>query len=117
MEAKVDQVGSELNDVQQYLRSHNFRIFNAPVTEIANKEVLGWTFKYFTHKLSVNIDEKGIDRPHSIGKERGGKVHIIFRFCSWHPRILVFRNRKNGSYPITVDFLKITLFFLMTSKT
>ena len=49
VEVKVDQVGSELNNVQQYLRRHNFRIFNAPVTEIANKEVFGWTFKYFTH--------------------------------------------------------------------
>ena len=41
VEAKADEVGSELNDDQQYLRRHNFRIFNAPVTEIANKEIFG----------------------------------------------------------------------------
>jgi len=110
VETKLDQVGSALNDAQKYLRRHNFRIFNALVTEIANKEVFGWTFKYFTHKLGVNIDEKAIDRAHRTGKERGGKVKISIRFCSWHPRFLVFRNRKNGSYPIRVEFTKTTLF-------
>ena len=86
VESKVDHVAIELNDVQQYLRRYDLRIFNVPVTAIANKEVFDWIFEYFTQKLGVNIDEKDIDRAHRIGKERGGKVQIIVRFCSWQPR-------------------------------
>ena len=82
VESKVNQVASELNDVQQYVRRYNLRIFNVPVAEIANKEVFYWAFEYFNHKLGVNIDKKDIDLAHRIGKEKGGKVQIIVRFCS-----------------------------------
>ena len=77
---KVDHFAIELNDVQQYLRRYDLCIFNVPVTSIASKQVFDWTFEYFPQKLGVNIDEKDIDRAHRIGKERGGKVQIIFRF-------------------------------------
>ena len=116
VESKVDHVAIELNDVQQYLRRYDLRIFNVPGTAIANKEVFDWVFEYFTQKLGVNIDEKDIDRAHRIGKERGGKVQIIVRFCSWQPRCLVFRNRKNGNYPIRVDLTKRNMAFFNDIK-
>ena len=116
VESKVDHVAIELNDVQQYLRRYDLHIFNVPVTAIADKEVFDWIFEYFTQKLGVNIDEKDIDRAHRIGKERGGKVQIIVRFCSWQPRCLVFRNRKNGNYPIRVDLTKRNMAFFNDIK-
>ena len=116
VESKVDHVAIELNDVQQYLRRYDLRIFNVPVSAIANKEVFDWIFEYFTQKLGVNINEKDIDRAHRIGKERGGKVQIIVRFCSWQPRCLVFRNRKNGNYPIRVDLTKRNMAFFNDIK-
>ena len=116
VESKVDQVASELNDVQQYLRRYDLRIFNVPVAEFANKEVFDWTFEYFTHQLGVNIDKKDIDRAHRIGKEKGGKVQIIVRFCSWQPRCMVYRNRRSGNYPIRVDLTKRNVAFFNDTK-
>ena len=116
VESKVDHVAIELNDVQQYLRRYDLRIFNVPVSAIANKEVFDWTFEYFTQKLGVNIDEKDIDRAHRTGMERGGKVQTIVRFCSRQPRCLVFRNRKNGNYPVRVDLTKRNVAFFNDIK-
>ena len=111
MESKVNQVASELNDVQQYVRRYDLRIFNVPVAEIANKEVFYWAFEYFNHKVGINIDKKDIDRVHCIGKEKGGKVQIIVRFCSWQPRCMVVQNRRSGNYPIRVDLTKSNVAF------
>ena len=106
LESQVYHIAVELNDVQQYIRRYDLRIFNVPVTAIANKEVFGRTLEYFTQKLGVNKDRKDIDRAHRIGKERGGKVQIIVQFFSWELRCLVFRNRKTGNCPIRVDLTK-----------
>ena len=116
VDSKVDQVASELNDIQQYLRRYDLRIFNVPVAEIANKEVFDWVFEYCNHQVGVNIDKKDSDRAHRIGKEKGGKVQIIVRFCSWQPRCMVFRNRRSGTYPIRVDLTKSNVAFFNDVK-
>jgi len=115
VETKLDQVGSALNDAQKYLRRHNFRIFNALVTEIANKEVFGWTFKYFTHKLGVNIDEKAIDRAHRTGKERGGKVKISIRSAHGIRDFWFSGTEKMAATLSELNLLKQRC-FLMTSE-
>ena len=116
VERKVEQVENDLDDVQQYLRRYDLRIFKVPVTVIANKDITDWSLEYFTQELGVNIDERDIDRAHRIGKEKDGKVQIIIRFCSWNPRCMVYRNRKKGKYPIALDLTKRNLDFFQDAK-
>ena len=116
VERKVEQVENDLDDVQQYLRRYDLRIFKGPVTVIANKDITDWSVEYITQELGVNIDERDIDRAHRIGKEKDGKVQIIIRFCSWNPRCLVYRNRKKGKYPITLDLTKRNVDFFQDAK-
>ena len=94
MESKVDHVAIELNDVEQQLRRYDLRIFNIPVTAIANKEVFDWTFEYFTQKLGVNIDKKISIERIVLGKREEERCRLLSTFAHGNLDTWFFHTEK-----------------------
>ena len=103
VDEKVERVRGEINDLAQYVRRLDLRIFGVPSSSFHDKTVEEWVLQYFNKDLRVSISGDAIERAHRIGKASGGKVQVIVRFSTWKNRCLVYHNRKKGNFPISVD--------------
>ena len=113
---RIAKVERQVNDVQQYIRRYDLRIFNVPIDDLETQNISDWVLNYFTQRLKVDISEESIDRAHRVGRVKDGKTQIIVRFISWSPRCKVFRNRKNGKHPISVDLTQENLSYFKAVK-
>ena len=103
VEEKVERVHGEVNDLAQYIRRLDLRIFGVSTSCFHEKTVEQWALQYFAEELAVSLPEDAIERAHRIGKVNEGKVQVIVRFSSWKYRCLVYSNRKKGKLSISVD--------------
>ena len=76
----IAKVETQVNDIQQYIRRYDFRIFNVPADELENSNILDWVLNYLVQKLKVDIFEGSVDCAHGVGRVKDGKTQIIVRF-------------------------------------
>ena len=103
VEERVERVHGELNDLAQYVRRLDLRIFGVSISCCNEKAAEDWALQYSAEDLAISLPADAIERAHCIGKGNGGKVQVIVRFNSWKSRCLVHLNRKKGKFPICVD--------------
>ena len=103
VEERVERAHGEINDLAQYVRRLDLRIFGVPSSSFHDKTVEEWALQYFNEDLAVSLSGDAIERAHRIGKANGGKVQVIVRFSTWKNRCLVYSSRKKGKFPISVD--------------
>lgn len=87
------------DDLEQYTRRHNLRVFGVP--EGVNEDTDTLVMKIFTEQLKLDIPLDRLDRTHRVGKKPGpaadGKARwrpIIVRFSSYRDRRKVFNAKK-----------------------
>ena len=83
VEAKVEQVHGEVNDLAQYIRCLDLRIFGVPISSVKDLNMERWVTNYFEKDLGVELPNDAIERAHRTGRVVDGKVQIIVRFNSW----------------------------------
>lgn len=93
-----------LDQMEQYSRRNNLRIFGLPEVRGENTDIV--IAEFFHNKLSLTLPTTAIDRSHRIGKEGKGPRAVIVKFCSYRDRQLVFLRKKQlkgTSFVITED--------------
>lgn len=90
---------SRCDDLEQYTRRHNVRIFGVPEVEGENTDDV--VTKIFTDKLKLDIPRDRLDRTHRVGRRPGPTANgtprsrpIIVRFSSYRDRRSVFTSKK-----------------------
>lgn len=83
------------DDLEQYTRRNNIRIFGLPESDSENIDDV--VINLFNEKLNVNITPSEIDRCHRLGKKTNNKSNrpVIVKFTSYRSRHLVFATKKS----------------------
>ena len=89
---EVSRLKSELNDLEQYGRRNNLRIFGIP--EAAGEDTTEVIKQIAQDKLGVSLDEKDIDRSHRVGKLSDKLRAILVKFTSYRARNIVIKQRR-----------------------
>lgn len=89
LEASVE---NKLDELEQYGRRNNLRIFGVPVEDNENTDdiVIG-----IAKSIGVNLDKLCIDRSHRIGNKDSPNRPIIVKFTSYAFRKSVFDAKKS----------------------
>ena len=112
VEERIERVHGEVNDLVQYIRRLDLRIFGVSTSCFHERTVEQWVIQYFTNELAVSLPDDAIERAHRIGKVNEGKVQVIVRFNSWKNRCKVYLNRKKGKLSISADLTRDNQNFL-----
>lgn len=97
---KVESVAvNRTDDLEQYTRRHNLRVFGVPEVEGEDTDIeVG---KIFKDKLKLDIPLERLDRTHRVGRRPGPAADgsprwrpIIVRFTSYRDRRSVFSAKK-----------------------
>ena len=118
---------NELDDVKQYTRRTNLRLYGVPTKSgETSKDVLEIVEK-LCNEVSPELFKFGspIDRAHRIGRSKVGKdgvttQPIIFRFLTFRNRTLIYRARKDirkkYNYGISLDLTPARLKLLNKAR-
>ena len=134
---KFEMLEKRIDDLEQYTRRPNLRIFGVPVSENESpRDVKSKVIDIIT-KNKIEIDPNSLDRAHRIGKEKQVSVvnqdaagndiltnittqPIIARFGSFYARTQVYRKRmdikKSLKYGISFDLTKARYALLQEAK-
>ena len=89
----------EVDDVRQYIRRSNMRIYNVPTAAKENKEDVRKKVVGVINKAGLDISEAQIDRAHRIGyKNTKNDIEtqpIIVKFLRFGDRTKFYRARKD----------------------
>lgn len=92
--AKTSMLENKIDEIEQYGRRQNLRIFGIDEKKNENTEEL--VLNIFNNKMGINIQPHMIQRSHRVGKPAPNKNRaIIIKFQSYKDRNLVYRNKKN----------------------
>ena len=90
-----------VDDLQQYVRRPNLRIFGVPVTANESSDDVKRLVEHIMEVNDLEIPNSSIDRAHRIGKVVSSKVDenvkiqpIIVRFTTFRDRTVFYRARK-----------------------
>lgn len=102
-------LNSEMDDLRQYSRRNNLRIFGFEHGGDTDAALI----EFFNEKIGVNVKEADIDRSHLIGKS--ATKHIIVKFTNYRTRRLILQNRKKlkGSKIVVTEDLTRTRLALL----
>ena len=113
----------ELEDLQQYVRRPNLRIYGVPVVIDETSDMVETKVKTILNEL---LDERiTIDRAHRIGRvkedDEGNKSQpIIVRFPTFRERTVAYRARKTlkqtHKYGVSLDLTKSRLDLLNSAR-
>ena len=89
--------GLELDDLQQYVRRQNLRIFGMEVDSNTTASVVEGKVRDFLNELDIPTDS--LDRAHVVGKKKRKEdgsftQPVIVRFTSFKNRTLFYKKRK-----------------------
>lgn len=107
----------ELDNLQQYSRRNNIRIFG--IKEEAAEDTHKVVLNMFSEKLKLKIDESAIDRTHRVGGNTSKNRHLIVKFVSYQTRAQIILNRKllkGTGITVTEDLTVRRLVLLKTAK-
>lgn len=93
---KINRLENELEDLQQYSRRNNFRIFGAK--ESPNESPDNIAIDIVRNHLNVDLTASDIDRCHRVGKPSGQSSKprpIIVKLISHRKKREIFSNKKN----------------------
>ena len=90
----------ELEDLQQYVRRPNLRIFGINVEENETSRDVATKVKEMISDANIEIPDDALDRAHRIGRtkeDEDGNVTqpIIVRFSTFRDRTIVYKARKD----------------------
>ncbi|KAK5645249.1 hypothetical protein RI129_006549 [Pyrocoelia pectoralis] len=90
---QVSELEYKIDDLEQYTRRNNLRIFGVTEERNENKDVK--LKQLFESKLGIKINTVDIDRSHRVGKNVGPRPRaIIVKFVSYRVRQQIFNNKK-----------------------
>lgn len=101
-----------LDEMEQYQRRSNLRIFGVPESEGNSDLAAIQTAK----RIGVDLDLCDIDRSHRVGAPQAGKCRpIIVKFTSYRKRSEIFRNKrglKNSGVTLREDLTQARVLVL-----
>ena len=99
-----------MNDLEQYIRSNNIRIYGLEDKEKdeTHENTTYTILNFLRNKLDISLKPSGIDIAHKLGKftEKGNRS-VICRFVSRMQRVEIMKKRKmlKGSHNVIRDDL------------
>ena len=106
VEERIERVHGKVNDLAQYMRPLDLRIFGVSTSCFHKRTVEQWALQYCTDELAVSLPDDATERAHRIRQVNEGKVKVIIRFNSWKSRCKVYSNRKKGKLSISADLTR-----------
>ena len=115
----------ELDDLNQYVRRPNLRIFGVSVKRNENSVDVERVVKKIIEDHEIDIPDSSIDRAHRIGKVKkyddGSELQpIIVRFTSFRDRTRFYKARKDikdsCKYGVSLDLTKTRLSLLNEAR-
>lgn len=105
----------KLDEMEQYQRRSNLRIFGVPESEVNSDQAAIETAR----RIGVTLDLSDIDRSHRVGPPQQGKCRpIIVKFSSYRKRSEFFRNKrelKNSGITVREDLTQLRVLVLMAA--
>jgi hypothetical protein len=100
LQKKDEEIHERVDNLEQYQRRNNLRIFGIPETQGEDTDLL--VVDLFKNKLKLDIDVSHIERSHRVGRERtvpeGGPQTrpraIIVKMSSYRYRRLVYESKR-----------------------
>ncbi|KAB0802302.1 hypothetical protein PPYR_04488 [Photinus pyralis] len=91
--SRVDCAEEKLDDLEQYVRRNNLRIFG--VKEAVGEDTDQIVIALIKNKLNIDISLNDLERSHRVGPKVSQFARpIIVKFCSYRKRAEVFGNKK-----------------------
>ena len=109
LEVNNSALSKNVDDLQQYIRRPNIRIFGVSVPDKESSEDVEKLVKNLINKYGMDIPDSSIDRAHRIGRIQKGNGKdtqpIIVRFTTFRDRTKFYKARKGiqEKYGVSLD--------------
>ena len=92
LEESKQELKDQIDDLEQYTRRTNIRIYGIPETEEVDTDNLAINFVH--NELGIQISANDISRSHRIGKRSSKPRPIIVRLTRHNTKVAILRNRR-----------------------
>ena len=93
MMASNETIRNELDDLQQYGRRPNVRLYGVQLEENENNSRIEQRVLKIAEDLQIKISVNALERAHRVGATKGGKTQISVRFNTFNDRTIFYKAR------------------------
>lgn len=90
---KISKLECKIDDLEQYSRRHNLRVYG--IQEVPQENTEQHLVTLFENKLGITVNSMYIDRSHRLGPKNSSKPRpVLVKFTSYKIRRQIFTNKK-----------------------